>query len=120
MSLYEELGGKDAITAVVAAFYRKMLADDRVSGYFESVDMDKQMAKQTAFLTMVTGGPNEYTGKDMRAAHAPLVAKGLNDSHVDIVIEHLGGVLKSVGVSDEKIGEVAALANSVRDDVLGR
>ena len=120
MSLYDELGGKAAIGAVVEAFYRKMLADDRESSYFDSVDMDRQMAKQAAFLTMVTGGPNEYTGKDMRAAHAPLVAKGLNDSHVDIVIEHLGAVLTEVGVPKEKIEQVAALANSVRDDVLGR
>ncbi len=120
MSLYDELGGKEAIGAVVEAFYRKMLADERVSDFFDSVDMDKQMAKQTAFLTMVTGGPNEYTGKDMRAAHAPLVKRGLNDSHVDIVIEHLGAVLTEVGVPKEKIEQVAALANSVRDDVLSR
>lgn len=118
MSLYEELGGRDAITAVVAIFYRKMLGDERVSDFFDSVDMDKQMAKQTAFLSMVTGGPNEYTGKDMRTVHAPLVAKGLNDSHVDIVIEHLGAALKSAGVSDEKIANVAKIANSVRSDVL--
>jgi hemoglobin len=69
---------------------------------------------------MVLGGPNNYTGKDMRTAHAPLVSKGLNDSHVDVVIEHLGGVLKELGANDAQIAQVAALANSVRDDVLSR
>jgi len=69
---------------------------------------------------MVFGGPNSYTGKDMRAAHKHLVAKGLNDSHVDAVIEDLGATLKELGVSDADIKEVAALANSVRDDVLDR
>ncbi len=119
-SLYDTLGGRPAIDAAVEIFYRKMLSDDRVSRFFEGVDMEKQMAKQAGFLTMVTGGPNSYTGKDMREGHKHLVAQGLNDSHVDIVVEHLGATLKQLGVSDEQIQQVADLANSVRDDVLNR
>lgn len=120
MSLYEELGGKPAIGAVVVAFYEKMLADDRVNEFFATVDMDAQKAKQTAFLTMVTGGPHKYSGRGMRDVHAPLVARGLNDSHVDVVIEHLGSVLRSLGVAEEKIKEVAVIVESVRADVLGK
>ena len=97
-----------------------MLVDDRVAAFFDDVDMDQQMNKQAGFLTMVLGGPNTYTGKDMREAHAPLLARGLNDTHVDVVIEHLGNTLKELGVDDAKIAEVAELANSVRDDVLSR
>lgn len=119
-SLYERLGGEAAVNAAVDIFYRKMLSDDRVSGYFDDTDMDRQAAKQKAFLTMAFGGPNKYTGKDMRQAHKHLVARGLNDKHVDIVIEHLGGTLKELGVPDSDIKEVAAIANSVRNDVLDR
>jgi hemoglobin len=119
-ALFERLGGEAAIDRAVDIFYRKMLSDDRVAPFFDSVDMDRQAAKQKAFLTMVMGGPNHYTGRDMRAAHSGLVARGLNDRHVDIVIEHLGGTLKELGASDADIAEVAALAGSVRDDVLGR
>lgn len=119
-SLYEELGGAAAIDTAVDIFYRKVLADERISRFFDGVDMERQAAKQKAFLTMVTGGPNNYTGKDMRDGHAHLLEKGLNDSHVDAVIELLGETLKELGVNDEKIAKVAALANSVRDDVLGR
>ena len=119
-SLYDQLGGAAAVDAAVDIFYRKMLLDDRVAPYFESVDMDRQRAKQKAFLTMVFGGPNAYTGKDMRAAHAHLIARGLNDVHVDVVIQHLGDTLRELGASPAQIGEVAALANSVRGDVLGR
>ena len=119
-TLYETLGGKDAVNAAVEGFYRKMLADDRVSRFFDGVDMDGQVAKQAAFMTMVLGGPNEYTGKDMREGHKPLLEKGLNDSHVDIVTEHLGATLKELGVGDAEIQQVADLANSVRDDVLNR
>lgn len=117
-SLYEQLGGEGAVNAAVDIFYRKMLSDERVSRYFESVDMDGQIAKQKAFLTMAFGGPNHYSGRDMRNAHAKL--KGLGDEHVDVVIEHLGGTLRELGVAEALIAQVAAIANSVRDDVLGR
>jgi hemoglobin len=119
-TLYERLGGAPAVDAAVDVFYRKVLADARINRFFETVDMEKQAAKQKAFLTMVFGGPNSYTGKDMREGHKHLVAKGLNDSHVDAVLEDLGATLKELGVSDADIKEVAALANSVRDDVLNR
>ena len=119
-SLYDELGGAPAIEAAVDIFYRKVLGDDRISRFFEGVDMERQAAKQKGFLTMVFGGPNNYTGKDMRTGHAHLLKMGLDDSHVDAVIENLGATLSELGVGADRIAEVAALANSVRDDVLGR
>ncbi len=102
-TLYERLGGADAVNAAVDIFYRKMLADDRVNYFFDNTDMDRQIAKQKSFLTMVFGGPNNYTGKDMREGHKHLIKRGLNDTHVDIVIEHLGSTLKELGVPDEDI-----------------
>ena len=57
MSLYERLGGAAAFDTAVEIFYRKMLTDDRVARFFDDINMDRQMAKQKAFLTMVCGGP---------------------------------------------------------------
>jgi hemoglobin len=119
-SLYDELGGAAAIEAAVDIFYRKVLSDERIAHFFDGVDMERQAAKQKGFLTMVTGGPNHYTGMDMRRGHAHLVARGLNDSHVDAVIEDLASTLRELGVDEDKIARVAGLADSVRDDVLGR
>lgn len=119
-SVYEQLGGQAAIQTAVEMFYRKMLSDDRVAHFFDDVDMDAQIAKQAGFLTMVTGGPHRYTGKNMRDAHRPLLARGLNDSHVDVVIQHLGDTLRELGVSADLVAQVAAIAESVRDDVLNR
>lgn len=117
-SLFERLGGEAAVDAAVDIFYRKVLADERVNMYFDTVDMDAQAAKQKAFLTMAFGGPHNYTGKDMREGHKHL--KGLNDTHVDAIIEILGGTLSELGVADSDIAEVAKIADSVRDDVLNR
>ncbi|MFC1750098.1 group 1 truncated hemoglobin [Pseudomonadota bacterium] len=119
-SLYDRIGGDAAVNAAVDLFYRKVLADDRINQWFESVDMEKQHAKQKSFLTFALGGPNNYSGKDMRDAHAALVVKGLNDSHFDAVMENLGATLTELGVPADLIGEAAAIAESTRNDVLGR
>ncbi|MBL8215722.1 MAG: group 1 truncated hemoglobin [Bryobacterales bacterium] len=119
-SLYERLGGAPAVDAAVDIFYRKVLQDERISRFFDDVDMERQAAKQKAFLTMVFGGPANYSGLDMRKGHAHLVSRGLDDSHVDAVVELLGQTLQELGVPQADIEEVAKLANSVRDDVLSR
>jgi hemoglobin len=118
--IYEQLGGEAAVDAAVDIFYRKVLSDDRIARFFDGVDMDHQRAKQKAFLTMAFGGPNAYTGKDMRAAHGRLVGRGLDDSHFDAVVENLGSTLKELGVRDELIAQVAAIAETTRNDVLGK
>lgn len=121
MSLYDDLGGAEALSAVVDAFYVKVLADDRVNGFFEKTNMKVQAKQQKDFLTMAFGGPNNYTGRDMKSAHAKLVAeKGLNDTHFDVIVELLAATLQEFKVPDEKIGEVAEIAESVRDSILGR
>jgi len=119
-SLYERIGGKHAVAAAVDVFYDKVLADERIRRFFEGVDLRAQKGKQRAFLTMAFGGPTNHTGLDMRAAHAKLVAAGLDDGPFDAVLEHLGGTLVELGVPADLIGEAAAIAESVRDDVLGR
>jgi hemoglobin len=119
-TLYERLGGQAAVDAAVENFYRKVLSDDRIAHFFDDIDMDLQIAKQKAFLTMVFGGPASYSGRDMREGHRHLVERGLNDSHVDVVIELLGQTLRELGVSDADIAEVARIADSVRNDVLNR
>ena len=119
-TLFEKIGGEAAVNAAVDIFYRKVLADDRISQFFEGVDMDKQAAKQKAFLTMAFGGPHNYTGEDMRNGHAHLVKNGLNDSHFDAVMENLGATLTELNVPGDLIQEAATIAESTRNDVLGK
>ena len=119
-TLYERIGGEAAVGAAVDIFYRKVLSDYRINRFFDHTDMDQQIAKQKAFFTMAFGGPNNYTGKDMRSAHAHLVKMGLDDSHFDAVMEHLGATMTELNVPPELIAEAAAIAESARKDVLGK
>jgi hemoglobin len=119
-SLFEKLGGEAAVDAAVDIFYRKVLSDDRIAHFFEGVDMAAQAAKQKAFLTMAFGGPHHYSGLDMQRGHAHLVKNGLNDAHFDAVMENLAATMQELKVPEELIAEAAAIAESTRNDVLGR
>jgi hemoglobin len=119
-NLFERLGGKPAVEAAVDRFYEKVLKDDRIRHFFEGVDMNRQRNKQKAFLSYAFGGLQTYSGKNMREGHAHLVKAGLNDGHVDAVIENLGATLREMGVAEDLIKEVAAIAEATRNDVLGR
>lgn len=120
-SLYDQLGGEAAVNAAVDIFYRKVLSDYRINRFFDNTDIEKQAAKQKSFLTMAFGGPNNYNGTDMRQAHAHLVKKlGLDDSHFDAVMENLTATLVELNVPQNLIDQVAAIAESTRNDVLNR
>ncbi|MCL4130627.1 UNVERIFIED_CONTAM: hypothetical protein GTU68_056509 [Idotea baltica] len=115
MSVFEEIGGSAAVDAAVDIFYRKVLADDRISEFFDTVDMEAQYAKQKAFLTMAFGGPNSYTGKDMREAHSGM---NLTKEHFAAVAEALVSTLEDLDVSQDHIDSIIGIVVSVKADVL--
>ena len=120
-TLYERIGGEAAVMAAVDLFYKKVLADDRVSEFFTGLDMEAQVRKQVSFMTVAFGGPDEYRGRDMREAHKQLVAeRGLNDSHFDAVAENLQSTLSELGVASDLIDEAMALVGGTRDEVLNK
>jgi hemoglobin len=120
-SLYERIGGEAAITAAVDVFYEKVMADERTRPFFSGLDMNAQIRKQRAFMTWAFGGPDEYRGRDLKAAHAKLVQeRGLGDAHFDAVAQHLKETLIELAVPQALIDEVLAVVGGTRDQVLGR
>ena len=119
-SLYERLGGESTVNRAVDIFYRKVIADPRVNYFFFGVNLSEQAAKQKSFLTMAFGGPHAYSGRDLRVSHARLVGMGLRDQHFDIVLDHLRQTLAELQVAEALTGEVMAICESTRDDILNR
>lgn len=122
-TLFEKLGGAAAVDLAVDKFYARVLQDERIKHFFANVDMVKQRAHQKAFLTYAFGGTDRYDGRYMRQAHKELVEKqGLNSEHFDAVAENLMTTLKELGVSQDLIAEVAAIAAAPqhRKDVLNQ
>jgi hemoglobin len=114
-SLYEQLGGADAIEAVVAGFYDKMLADPEIIPFFRGVQMSRQQKKQVEFFTTALGGPNLYQGKDMVTAHKGM---GIADRHFDILVKHLTATLKEAGVGGPLIDKVLGLLGPLKGQVV--
>ena len=116
-SLYARLGGGEAVESVTREFYAAVLADPLLAPHFAGVDMARQRGMLAAFLSFALKGPDNYRGRDLRDAHARLV---IGDAEFDAVVTHLAAALQAAGVSDDAIGEVAGVAETVRGDVLGR
>ena len=114
------MGGAPAVTATVDTFSTHVLHDIRIRHFFDGVDMESQRNKQRAFLTFAFGGPNQYSGQDLRNAHAPLLEQGLDDSHFDAVVEALARAVAELEVPEDLVHQVLQIAASTREDVLGR
>lgn len=119
-SLYDRIGGDYAVNAAVDSFYEKVLEDSRINPFFEGISMDAQIGKLKSFLKMAFGDRTTYNAERLRAAHAPLVDQGMNDTHIDILIGHMESTLKEQNVPSALIKEAITIINSYRDDVLCR
>ncbi len=116
-TLFEKIGGMDAVNAAVDIFYKKVLADDTISHFFTNTNMKSQIGKQKAFLAYAFGAPLAYTGKNMRDAHAHMK---LTEAHFNAVAGHLVGTLEELGVAQNLIDEVVKVAMTTKDDVLNK
>ncbi|CAK8716827.1 Truncated hemoglobin YjbI [Candidatus Electronema halotolerans] len=120
-AFYETIGGEVAVSKAVDLFYDKVMADPRVNYFFEGVDMATQRRMQKGFMNFALGSGQSYTGRALKAVHARLVEeKGLNDTHFDIILQHFREALEELGVKPEIVNIAVKVANSVREDVLGR
>jgi two-component system chemotaxis sensor kinase CheA len=117
-TLYENLGKSRGVEATADIFYTKLMADDRVSGLFDGLDISFLREKGIAFLTYVFGGATQYGGKSLQEAYTPLKAMGLNNDDFDAVMENLEGSLDELGVPEFLINEVSDIAETLRDIVL--
>ena len=119
-SLYEELGGRKTVEKASAILYVNILRDERINSFFENIDIEKQKRKMSGFLTNIFGGPSLYLGKTMAKAHKSVVKNGLNDAHVDAMMECVSATLHELNIENDLIIKVMAAIEEHRDDVLCR
>lgn len=120
LSLYERLGGEIAMMSVVVLFYDKVLADPLLRRFFVGLDMRTQIEKQLGFLSRAFDGPVEYRGRDLRTAHAKLVAEqGLDVAHFTRIAALLEQTLLELDVERPLIDETMTIVAATRTQVLG-
>jgi hemoglobin len=117
-SLYEKVGGAEAIEKVVDYFYHELvLKDETVKQFFEETDMDKQIRHQAKFISFALGGPNQYSGKSMAKAHEGM---NLQPEHFNAIVKHLHDALAHFGVSESDIDTALSKVATLRDDILNK
>ncbi len=114
-SIYDSIGGRDAVAAAVDGLYARLLADDQLAPYFSHSDMRRQKAHMRAFLAIALGGPEIYRGRDMTAAHAHLT---ITDETFDRVVDHVVATLAALGVPGETIAEIGAAVAPLREQIV--
>ena len=116
-TIYRSIGGAEAVEAVVDDFYERVVADDQLAPYFEGMDMDALRTHQVQFISAVAGGPVEYTGADMREAHAHM---DIDEADFDRVGQYLQSALEENGVADEHVETIMAEVVALKQPVLSR
>ena len=114
-SLFERLGGKDAIIAVVDAFVARCAADNRINGKFARTDIPRLKANLVDQVCEATGGPCTYSGRDMRTTHDQM---GVTGGEFDALVQDLIATLDQFGVGEAEKSELINALAPMRSDIV--
>ena len=119
-SLYERLGGKPAVEAVVNDFVARVLADDRVNRWFAHAASSPETtaaykAKLADFICQGTGGPCKYTGADMVTAHK---GRGITEEAFHAVVSNLIATLEKLKVPEKEKSQLLAILGSMKPAIV--
>ena len=115
-SLYDRLGGKDAITAVVSQFLTNVLADDVINARFKNADPAGLKQKLIDQICQATGGPCTYTGKTMLAAHTGMQIK---DEEFNALVGDLKKALDQFKVGAQEQNDLLTALGGMKGDIVG-
>jgi hemoglobin len=114
-SLYERLGGKEAISAVVDDFAQNVLNDNRINKKFAKSDPARLVTNLKDFVCMATGGPCKYTGLDMKTSHKNM---GVTAGEFNALVEDLVKTLDKFKVGDAEKNDLLGALAKLKGDIV--
>ena len=114
-SLYDRLGGGDAINALTESWVARVGGDNRANGKFARTDIDRLKKEIVDQLCEATGGPCTYTGRSMQETHDGMQVTA---GEFDVVMQHLGGTLDELNVPKTEQDELVDLLRPMRADIV--
>ena len=114
-SLYERLGGIDAITAVVENFRDRVAGDTRINQKFAQTDLGRLRKMLIDQVCEAAGGPCKYTGRSMKDAH-----KGMKvtSGEFDALVQDLVATLNQFKVGNKEQDEVLSVLGPLKTDIV--
>jgi hemoglobin len=116
-SLYDRLGGKDALTAVVDDFVARLAADKRVNARFSNSDIPHLKAMLVEQICEAAGGPCKYSGKDMKTAHTGM---NITDEEFGALVEDLGASLTQFKVGKTEQDQLVGALAPMKPQIVGQ
>lgn len=114
-SLYDRLGKKEAITAVVDDFVARVAADSRINGKFANANIPRLKQMLVDQVCEASGGPCKYTGRDMKSTHAGM---GITSSQFDALVGDLVATLSKFKVPSREQGELLSVLGPMKKDIV--
>ena len=114
-TLFQKLGGLDAIQAFVDTAIPVLAADATIGCFFDGVNVEVLTGSLVDFLCNATGGPCDYLGANMAEAHAGM---GISESQFGVFIGGAAAVLGQLGIPADVIGEVGAALTPLAADIV--
>ena len=119
-SLYDRLGGKAAITAVVDEFVARVAADKRINAFFAKTASNPARLKEfkgklVDQICEASGGPCKYTGKDMKTAH---MGMGVSGADFDALVGDLVGALDKFKVGKTEKDQLLGALGPMKGDIV--
>lgn len=113
--LYERLGGKPAITAVVEDFVGRVAADNRINGKFATTDIPRLKTLLIEQICQASGGPCTYTGRSMKTTHAGM---GVSNTDFDTLVGNLVATLNTFHVPEREKNELLGALGPMKKDIV--
>ena len=114
-TLYNRLGGETAVKAVVDQFVANVAADTRINKFFASTNIDHFKMMLVNQIGQASGGPQKYTGRDMKTAHAGM---GITEADFNALVEDLVKALDQFKVAEKEKGELLAILGPMKSDIV--
>ena len=114
-SLYDRLGGKTAITAVIDRFVANVAGDTRIKGRFVTTDIARLKNNLVDQVCMATGGPCTYTGRDMKATHAGM---SITTGDFNALVQDLVAALDAFKVPENEKTELLGILGPMKKDIV--
>ena len=114
-SLYDRLGGKGAITAVVDTFVGNVGGDKRINGFFAGTDLVKLKMHLVNQICEASGGPCKYTGRTMKQTHTGM---GVHDAAFGALVEDLVAALDHHKVGKTEKDELLGVLGPMKSDIV--
>lgn len=113
--LYERLGGKPAIEAVIDDFLGRVAADERINSGFAVGHLPRLRQRLIELVCAATGGGCTYSGRDMGTVHAGM---RITNEQFNALVGHLVATLEKFKVPEKEKGELLGLLAPMRDSIV--